>query len=39
LASRMAMRRRYAAANKIARMAWAIMTKGERYEEHVALAA
>ena len=28
-----------AAANKIARMAWAMMTKGERYKEPIALAA
>jgi hypothetical protein len=28
-----------ALANKIARMAWAMMTKGERYREPAALAA
>ena len=28
-----------ALANKIARMAWAMMAKGERYEEPAALAA
>jgi len=28
-----------ALANKLARMAWAMMTKGERYKEPAALAA